>query len=478
MYLFCRRVLMTSFWAAAIPAWCYPLTGFFVFWQGFPTCGAVYWFPWLLWLVNHVARGPSARNVAGLGGVTALVLVSGHIDVAGQTLLAAGLYAIWCLFDAHGARWRKVGGVALALTLGWGAGFLLAAPHVLPLLEYAKTGARIERRGAGTEERPPVGLSAIRLTVLPDIDGTTRTGSFWLGRGNQVESTAAAYSGLLATLFLAPLAWCSRRNRAFLACWLGLGLLGLTWCLNVPGFVSVLRLPVLNMMSHNRLVFVTSFAILVHAAVGLDLLRGSISWRRWFWVPITLALLLAVERLIHAWAPPEPVATQIRDAVQKGGSGGWIRTMADVARLQGWFFRSAVVSAVICGATAIAWFAVGRSSRVVRAGVVAAGILMVADLLWFAYGRCAQSDPALYFPRIPALEAIARSAPGRVVGYGCLPATLPQTHGLSDVRGYDSIDPAPMVNLLSLAKDPCATWFSGAIRRQACTRRSGVPTTG
>ena len=46
-YLFCRRVLSVCFWAAAVPAWCYPLTGFFVFWQGYPTCGAVYWFPCL-----------------------------------------------------------------------------------------------------------------------------------------------------------------------------------------------------------------------------------------------------------------------------------------------------------------------------------------------------------------------------------------------------------------------------------------------
>lgn len=44
-YLFCRRALFLSFWPASLAAWCYPLTGFFVFWQGYPTCAPVYWLP-------------------------------------------------------------------------------------------------------------------------------------------------------------------------------------------------------------------------------------------------------------------------------------------------------------------------------------------------------------------------------------------------------------------------------------------------
>ena len=35
-YWFCRRVLGVGFWPAAMAAWCYPLTGFFIFWQGYP----------------------------------------------------------------------------------------------------------------------------------------------------------------------------------------------------------------------------------------------------------------------------------------------------------------------------------------------------------------------------------------------------------------------------------------------------------
>ena len=65
-------------------------------------------------------------------------------------------------------------------------------------------------------------------------------------------------------------------------------MVGLSWSLDVPGMVQLLRLPGLNLMSHNRFVFVTAFAILILAAAGLNALwQGNIparaggSWRGW-----------------------------------------------------------------------------------------------------------------------------------------------------------------------------------------------------
>ena len=457
MYAFCRRALGLKFWAATIPSWCYPLTGFFVFWQGFPTCASVYWFPWLLLAAYNVVQSPNRWTGAMLAGVTALVLISGHIDVAGQSLMAAGLFAAWLVADRfrRSRDFRPVLTAIAMLLVGWGLGFVLAAPHVWPLLEYARTGARIERRAGGMEERPPGSISASAQTIFPDIHGVTRKGSLWLGKGNQVESAAATYAGLLATLVLAPLAWCSRRHRSFLACWVVLGFVGLAWSLNVPGLVAVLRLPGLNMMSHNRLVFVTSFAILAHAAIALDLLlTGDVRRRWWFWVPASLLAVLSLWALWRAGNLPEPLATQLPNAVAAGGSAGWIRDIAAVGQVQTWFVTSALVFGALCVVGVVAWIAIwrGRTRSPVMLGILAA--LMLADMLWFARDRSAQCDPALYYPRIPLLEAIQHSASGRVVGYGCLPATLAQTHGLRDVRGYDSIDPAGMVNLLSLAADP------------------------
>jgi hypothetical protein len=71
---------------------------------------------------------------------------------------------------------------------------------------------------------------------------------------------------------------------------------------------------------------------------------------------------------------------------------------------------------------------------------------MIADFLWFDYGRSAQCDPALYYPEIPALKEITRSPPGRIIGG--FPASLGFMQGLNDIRGYDSIDPARMMDVL------------------------------
>ncbi|HVM47774.1 MAG TPA: hypothetical protein VMU04_07090 [Candidatus Acidoferrum sp.] len=300
-YLFCRAVLAVSFWPAAIAGWCYPLTGFFVFWQGFPTGLAVHWLPWILLAVDKTVRGRSALAPVGLSLVTGLVLVSGHLDVAGQVLLVSGLYAVWglgcilmlplenrCSSAREGSDGRSAGPArqgpselaqpaqagsrpaltasgwgapqrrramraVLALTAGWGLGFLLAAPYLLPTAEYVRTGARMVRRSAGQEERPPFGVGALPETVLPDVYGTDRVGSFRYSGDIQIESAAAAYTGLLATLVVAPLAWRSQRHRVSNLFWVLLGFGGLCWCLDIPGVVDLLRLPGINMFSHNRL---------------------------------------------------------------------------------------------------------------------------------------------------------------------------------------------------------------------------------
>jgi len=439
LYLFCRRALGVGYWAATIPAWCYPMTGFFVFWQGYPTGSAVYWFPWLLLAVDRTVRRTSPGAIVGLSAATGLVLISGHIDVAGQALLASGLYAAWCWWDAYGKRWRQARSRMAAITLigGWCLGFLLAAPHLLPLLEYVQTSARMERRSGGNEERPPAGLSALPQTVLPDLYGATRGGSVRIKSGNQIESSAAIYAGLLATLLVAPLAWCSRRHRSFnLFCSL-LIFLGLSWCLNVPGLVDLLRLPGLRLMSHNRLVFVGSFAILALTSIGLDaLLRGEISRRRWFLLPAAVLAALGLWCFYRAWFLPGPIAASQEAAVQL------------------WFIRSSMGAGILCGLGVAGWVLLSRRNVLQRWLVPALGIFLVGDLLWFAHGRSAQSDPALYYPRIPVLEEIAKTTAGRMIGYNCFPAALAQTHGLRDIRGYDSVDPGRLVALMNLAADP------------------------
>src|SRR5437879_5081234 len=125
-----------------------------------------------------------------------------------------------------------------------------------------------------------------------------------------METSAGAYAGVVATLLIAPLAWFSRAHRSRNIFWTALGLLGLSWCLNVPGLVQFLRLPGLNLMSHNRLVFATAFAILALAAVGLEVLsQGPIPWRISLWFPAGILSALFLWSAFRAVHLPPKVAT-------------------------------------------------------------------------------------------------------------------------------------------------------------------------
>ena len=456
MYFFCRQSLTVGFWPATVCAWCYPLTAFFVLWQGYPTGLAVYWLPWIFLAADKTVRKTSPLATIGLSVVTFLALTSGHPDVAGQVLLGSGIYALWCWWDAHrdkgfGERSRRV---LMKLVLGWGLGFLLAAPHLLPLLEYARTGSRMVQRSEGVEERPPVGLAALPQVVLPDLYGTSAKDSYFIEAypgHNLLESAAAGYTGILATLLVAPLAWCDRRRRAANGFWILLAGFGLSWLLNVPGIVNLLRLPGLNMMSHNRLVFLTSFAILALTAVGLEnLLHGRVERRWWFWLPAVLLAGLCGWCLYRSTVLPEPIATGLGAAIVAGKKTAMIQNIGDVHQIQAWFIRHYTLMAEFCVLGFIGWLLVWfqKLPRLFPVLIIA----LMGDLLWFDHDRSAQCDPALFYPDIPALQETARSIPGRVIGY--MPAPLPAMQGLEDIRGYDSIDPARMVNLLKKVAAP------------------------
>jgi hypothetical protein len=58
-----------------------------------------------------------------------------------------------------------------------------------------------------------------------------------------------------------------------------------------------------------------------------------------------------------------------------------------------------------------------------------------------------------YYPRIPVLEQLAQAPAGRFLGVGCLPPRVVEHLGLRDIRGYDAVDPAGIVELLDLARN-------------------------
>ena len=147
---------------------------------------------------------------------------------------------------------------------------------------------------------------------------------------------------------------------------------------------------------------------------------------------------------------PEPIATQLAREVKESGAVRGIHDMAGVLRVQHRFVQVYAAAALLAGLGLAAWIVLSMPVRIKAWHIAAVCVALVAELLWFAWGYNPQCDPALYYPRIPVLEAVAKDEPGRVIGYHCLPANLALTHGLSDIRGYDGVDAARLVELAEL----------------------------
>ena len=148
---------------------------------------------------------------------------------------------------------------------------------------------------------------------------------------------------------------------------------------------------------------------------------------------------------------PEPIATQLDQNVLHGVVQ---INLKEVRQIQAWFIRHYTVMAGLCGLGFVGWLLLWfqKTARFRLFPVLT--IFLVGDLLWFDHGRSAQCDPALYYPRIPILAEVAKSIPGRVIGVHCLQASFAMTQGLNDIRGYDAIDPARMVDLLKTTAYP------------------------
>jgi hypothetical protein len=459
-YVFARRVLQLGVWPATVASWSYPITAFFVLWQSYSLAYPVVWLPWILCAIDSVVSGSSRWAFPALALTTMLTLVSGHLDMAGLVLIVSGLFAIWALFRRHGQDKKVVRRGAIVIA-GWLLGFMLAGPELLHALEYTQEGTRLNERGRGHEERPPIGLVSLPQLLLPHIYGTIERDSFPLvpqKESNIIETPAAGFAGIVATLTFAPLAVVRRQRRSIAAFLVVIGFLGVAWCLNLPGIVWLMRLPCLNLLPYNRFVFATSFAVISLAAIGLETVASNgLPWHRWYYLPMVILAALAGWCVFRSFFPPSIIAHDLPQAVAGKSSLKWIHDMTDVYRVQHWFGKMYVTGAITSLIALLIWICLRIKKNIPRTLFYSFGLAAVAELLYFGYGRAAQCDPSLYYPKIPQLAEIARRLPGRVLGYNCLPASLLQTQSLLDVRGYDGVDPARYVELLDLAREPGTT---------------------
>lgn len=146
----------------------------------------VAWIPLAMAVAVELVKGERlAPRLALLAIAVAMMLMAGHLQFAAYGFLATGLVALGTLFtaktDSAGAKARGLGWAVGALALG----AMLAAPQLLPVLDYGKYS---HRRGAPTEE----GYQAFAGSAIPARDVAARL-AMPMSQGNptvEVEADA------------------------------------------------------------------------------------------------------------------------------------------------------------------------------------------------------------------------------------------------------------------------------------------------
>jgi hypothetical protein len=473
----------------------YPFSGFLVGWLLYPVTSVAAWFPWTLWASDRVLDRPRRARVALMCLIVGCCLLGGHVQTSAHVLLAAGLNLLW--------RWRSIGRRPL---WGWMAGLAIgvgiAAVQIIPLGDYLTkspvwTDRAIERKAPWAVVRPRI-LETV-CTALPYAFGSQRRGHPNLARGlgvQNVNESAGGFAGLATLIWLAPLAWSSRRDSRVR--WLfALTALGALASGRWPPIDNLLRaIPVLSVTDNRRLSLWVALGLSLLGGIGLDRLGATRRGGGWAWwarawlVGAGICALAAVG--IGRFEPRlRAMARAHYDRTLKetpGADAEVYRRRADrqtrdtLVFVPRYYGLAAVHLAGLAG-----WVFVVRSRRVRSPSLLRAGLLGVTlvDLFGFGLGLNPAIDRDDDRPLTPLIAYLRKVAPPptRVLGVGEeLPPNVAMRYGLADVRNYDSVELASSVDYFASLYPPgdrertsrrTVTW-AGVLRARDRLHEAGV----
>ena len=429
-YFYVRR-LGVSRSGATLSAMAFSFSAFMIAWLGHPHTNTMMWLPLLLALIEGEFAGSdppgSTRRWVGFALATGAMQLGGHPPTAVHVSACVGAYFLFRLASAEaaGRRGRLVAGIVTAGI----AGMLLAAPQVLPFLEYyfhSSAPASTELLQRSSSHLPP---QSFVFSLLPHVGGTPAEGfeilAGWLGLKVWHNFNERAGFFGVTTLVLAFLALLSRRDgvRGFYGV---LGLVCAAVAFGLPPLGWILGpLPIIGDIDHTRLLGIGAFAGAVLGGFGLDHLgRGEHERRR----------LVA---FVGIW-------------FGAAGMLGWLwgRLAPEFEHAE--YLRYVALQYAIFVATLLIVSLAMMSNnhrRLVRGTCVA---LASVELLWFAFDYNPSIERADYYPETPGIRVL-RGDPSlfRVMALNkVLPANTALMFDLYDARGRDYMSVARYEELI------------------------------
>lgn len=380
----------------------YPLSGMLVCFLSFPMGSALALAPWVLWAVEHLARGGGALPLAAAAG---LQMLAGHPETCLHTGLICALYLV-VRGPGEGASW---GWTATRFVSGWLAGAVISAVHLLPLALHLPDTTK----WAGHESvRPPLVLVLKEMlrVVLPGLYGHPAEGTAW---GPVDYASTAVYAGAVALPLAAAGFALARRNGRWDRRWLGLGVVlvfSVLVAYHLPGLWDLVAgLPIYSQVLHHRLLFGVELTLALGMGAG---------WQRWQAGKGRGAILvgggLTMLLLTVAWGLFAQEWSERQLLVGRAGRSLWLLGLTVLLLLpwpSGWRRRARWVLPLV----------------------------LLADL-WAAHGAVLPGlSMSRFYPETPVVEFL-QDRPGRVAGLGgALHPNAALVYGLYDLRGDDPI---------------------------------------
>ncbi|HUD46977.1 MAG TPA: YfhO family protein [Candidatus Baltobacteraceae bacterium] len=426
------RLLGVSRPAAFLAGLVFSLSGFMIVWLGHPHVNSAMWLPLLLYFVEKSFRGgrgnavaaPALRGWVGFAVAFAFMILGGHPPTAIHVTIVVVIYFLFRLRERRGDHPLQR---AALLAGSIAAGLLLAAPQILPFLEYYSQSSSPQSSASLAQwslHLTPASL--IRFLVpnalgnpakgfvdLPDLLGWREADQFRADNFNE----RTGYVGIVP-LFLAACAIALRRCQ-FTKFFMALAIGSMLVIFGVPPFADLARvLPVLRYVNETRLLLIAGFSVAVLAGLGWDELSRTASQR-----PVLLVTVgfLAVAGLVllcfglvagpkfHNLDPSHWAFLRRQFLILLGGIIVIVILAFWPGQRNGW------IPVCVC----LGWTAV--------------------DLLCFAIGYNPSISRDRYYPPTPAIELLQNDrSPFRIFGGGMVLApNCAEVFGLSDARGCD-----------------------------------------
>ena len=403
-----------------------------VFFAGWQHTAASAPFPLLLLGLRRLAFDPGRRAVALTVVALLLIVTAGHPETLLFSVSAAGVFFLFELgWAGRGRRPRSLRLALLAggITLGLSAVLLLPLIEALPhTFEHAIRSAHYAHIVRSVSL--PESLRRSIPDVVPYALGVSGKGKTAIGFGEP-----AAYAGaILFPLAVVGLLSAQREKWPILV----FGFLGAALSARLPIVAdAVARLPFFDIALNERAVFLAAFALSALAAIGAERVRRG----------ERLATLLAAS--LATAAVVALLFLQARPML--------LRLDVEKSFLQSRLLLQLVPLALLAFSVA-AGFARRGFGRLLPA---AALVLLVAERGAEARGVYPTFPSRAFYPDLEVLRPIPRDAPWRftAVGFTFVP-NVSALYELEDVRGYEAMTFAPLVETFSLWCVPQPIWFN------------------